>query len=264
MWKRYWKLVRDPFDEVSSPFVPLEAHREAVARLTETIETGRRLTILQERGGMGKSRVLARALDETRSPWRRVARISSPIDGTALFAELALALGSTVPVGASRAVAWRRLSDALRLCRWQRFQVVLAIDDCQDLVAATDRLDLGRLVHADPHPATRLSVIQVFRLADDDARTADPWELTISLPSLMRSECERYVTTKLAAAGREAPAFTPRAYHRLHSLTEGVPRSLDRLATLALMAGAMRGLEIIPAEVVEGVSTECGRTSFCA
>jgi type II secretory pathway predicted ATPase ExeA len=80
----------------------------------------------------------------------------------------------------------------------------------------------------------------------------------------MRSECERYVTTKLAAAGRDDPAFTPRAFHRLHALTEGIPRRLDRLASLALMAGAIRGLEIIPAEVVEGVSTECGRSSYCA
>lgn len=263
MWKRYWKLSRDPFDARSSPFVPLEAHQEAVARLVETIEAGRKLAILQEKEGMGKTRVLAQALGEIRSPWRRVVRASSPVDGASLFAELAESLGSRVPAGASRGVAWKRLGEALRLCRWQRLQVILAIDDCQDLVEAADRLDLDRLVHADSHPAARLTVIQVFRHSDDDERMVDPWALSILLPSLMRAECERYVTTKLAAAGRDEPVFTPRAIHRLHALTEGVPRSLDRLASLALMAGAMRGLEIIPPEVVEGVSGECRRSAFC-
>ncbi|WP_406696734.1 type II secretory pathway protein ExeA [Singulisphaera sp. Ch08] len=264
MWKRYWKLSRDPFDARSSPFVPLEAHQEAVARLIETVETGRKLAILQEKEGMGKSRVLAQLLSEVRTPWRRVARISSPVDGASLFSELAEALGSRVPAGASRGLAWKRLGEALRLCRWQRQQVILAIDDCQNLPDPTDRLDLDRLVHADAHPAARLTVIQVFRLADDEERTVDPWSLSIALPSLLRSECERYLTSKLAASGREEPVFTPRAIHRLHSLSEGVPRGIDRLASLALMAGAMRGLEIITPEVVEAVSVECRHSAFCA
>lgn len=265
MWKRYWKLSCDPFDPRTSPFVPLEAHQEAVARLVETIESGRKLAILQEKEGMGKSRVLAQALREARNPWRRVVRASSPVDGASLFAELAESLGSRAPVGASRGVAWKHLSEALRLCRWQRLQVILAIDDCQDLLDPVDRLDLDRLVHADPHPAARITLIQVFRQTDDDVmRPLDPWSLAIPLPSLMRLECDRYVTTKLAAAGREEPIFTPRAIQKLHVLTEGVPRSLDRLASLALMAGAVRGLEIIPPEVIEGVSGECRRSAFCA
>lgn len=259
MWMRYWKLDRDPFDESTSPFVPLQAHQEAVARLTESIQSGRRLTRFQERAGMGKSRVLAETLNAMRGPGRRVARSTSPLDGASLFADLAAGLGSRVPPGASRAVAWRCLSEALRLCRWQRLHVVLAIDDCQDLGDDSDRVDLRRLAHADPHPSARLSILQVFREPDDieESWVADPWELSIALPALLRSECERYVTAKLEAAGRPEPTFTPRAFHRLHALSEGVPRTLDRLADLALMAGAARGLEIIPAELVEGVSVEC-------
>jgi hypothetical protein len=37
----------------------------------------------------------------------------------------------------------------------------------------------------------------------------------------------------------------------------GIPRGLDRLGSLALMAGALRGLEIITPEVVEGAAREC-------
>ena len=258
MWKRHWKLTRDPFLCGDAPYVPLASHEEAVARLVHTIEAGQRLAIVRAPAGLGKSRVLARALAEVRSPSRRVAPLSSPIDGAGLLAGLAQRLGIRVPAGSGRSTAWRALGDAVRLCRWQRLQVVLAVDDCQVLVDATDRLDLERLVHLDPHPEARLTVVQVFRTpADGEPASATPWELVIRLPALTRSEAERYLAAKLAAVGRDEPTFTPRALSRLHQRSEGIPRGLDRLASLALMAGASRGLEIITPDVVDGVAQEC-------
>ena len=210
MWKRHWKLTRDPFLDGDAPYVPLASREEAVARLVHTIESGQRLAIVRAPAGLGKSRVLARALAEMRSPSRRVAPLSSPIDGAGLLAGLAERLGIRVPAGSGRSTAWRALGDAVRLCRWQRLQVVLAIDDCQDLVDPTDRLDLERLVHLDPHPEARLTVVQVFRTPEDDEpASATPWELVIRLPALTRSEAERYLAAKLAAAGRDEPTFTP-------------------------------------------------------
>ncbi len=256
MWTRHWGLSRDPFLDAGSPYVPTAPHEEAVARLSHTIETGQRLAILRAAAGQGKTTVLARALAEARHPSRRVARVSSPPDGARLLAGLAEGLGARVPTGSGRAMAWKILADAVRLCRWQRLGVVLAIDDGQDLVGPVDRLDLDRLAHLDPHPDARLTVIRAHR-TDDDEADAPAWELAIRLDPLTRSEAGRYVAAKLAAAGRSEPTFTPRALHRLHALSAGVPRGLDRLGSLALMAGALRGLEMIIPEVVEGVAREC-------
>ena len=99
--------------------------------------------------------------------------------------------------------------------------------------------------------------MQVGRGPAEGMPDPGPWGLAIRLQPLTRSEAERFLTAKLAAAGRDEPAFTPRAITRLHALSAGVPRGLDRLASLALMAGAVRRLEMIPAEVVEGVAREC-------
>ena len=74
---------------------------------------------------------------------------------------------------------------------------------------------------------------------------------------MTRSETAHYVSTKLAAAGREREAFLPPAVGRLHALSGGNPRGVDRLATLALMAGAVRGLEVVTPDVVDGVAVEC-------
>src|SRR5262249_51196733 len=138
---------------------------------------------------------------------------------------------------------------------------LLVVDDCQELIEAADRRELERIASIDPHPTARLTVIQAFRdgnQSDDPAiLPASDWRLPIRLVPLTISETWRYVETKLTATGRTDAAFTPRALSALHEISGGNPRGIDRLASLALMAGALRRLELVTAEVVEGVSLEC-------
>jgi hypothetical protein len=139
--------------------------------------------------------------------------------------------------------------------------VILAIDDCQYLADPVDRLDLDRLVHLDVHPESRLTVLQVISSEGGEEAAgwaaAAPWELLIRLPALTRGDAEAYLSAKLALAGRRGLTFSARAITRLHAMSTGNPRTLDRLASLALMAGALRGLEIVTPDVVEGVAREC-------
>ncbi|HEV3164850.1 MAG TPA: AAA family ATPase [Isosphaeraceae bacterium] len=257
MWERYWQLSCDPFVEADSPFVATPMHAEAVARLVHVIEAGHRLGILKAPAGLGKTRALTEALTATRGSARRVALVSSPADGTALIAELAERLGRRVPLGSPRSLAWRRLAEAVRLCHWQGIDVLLAIDDCHHLATALDRIDLERLIHVAPRSEARVTVLQVGREPGLESPVAVDWALSICLAPLTRSEAELYITAKLAVAGRAGLTFTPRALTCLHALSGGVPRGLDRLASLALIAGAARGLEVISPEVVEAVSREC-------
>ena len=81
-WNVHWGLNRDPFLDRGGPYVPLPGHEEAVARLVHTIEAGHRLAVLSAPAGMGKTRVLGRALAEARHPCRRFALASSPMDGS--------------------------------------------------------------------------------------------------------------------------------------------------------------------------------------
>lgn len=260
MWTRHWKLAREPFSAQDVAFVATPSHAEAEARLVHTIEAAERTAALLAAPGLGKTLVLARALNQVSGPSRRVARVAGPVDGPTLLAELAEGLHVRLPAGASRPLAWKRLADAVRLARPQGLHVVLAIDDCHHLTDPADRLDLERLVHLDPHPKARLTVVRVGRGPAEEDSDACAWGLVIRLQPLTRSEAETFLTAKLAAAGRHEPLFTSRAIIRLHALSAGVPRGLDRLASLALIAGAVRRLEMIPAEVVEGVARECAGT----
>lgn len=259
VWTRHWRLSRDPFLGPGSAYVPTSGHDEAVARLVATVESGQRLAVLRAGEGFGKSVTLSRLFAETRSPQRRFARVSAPMDGADLLAGLASGLGGRVSPREGRPAAWRALADAVRLCRWQKLHAVLIVDDAQLLDDEADRRDLERLAHLDPHPATRLTVVQSFREPDgrEIERNSPAWHLTIRIPALTRSETDRYVAEKLAAAGRDEPSFTPRALGRLHEVSGGVPRGIDRLGSLALMAGAARRLEIVTPDVIDGVASEC-------
>jgi MSHA biogenesis protein MshM len=262
VWTRYWKLSRDPFLAVGTAYVNLTPHAEAVARLVETIESGRRRAVLRADAGLGKSVVLARVLAEARGPARRAVLRSCAAagDGAGLLASLAEGLGRRVPAGSTRGMSWKALEEAVRLCRWQRLGVILAVDDCQYLVEPADQFDLERLVHLDSHPETRLTVLLVYRAEEEEGgrgHIAAPWELKIGLPALTRGDTEVYLRQKLAAAGRDEPTFTPRAIVRIHAASAGIPRGLDRLASLALMAAALHGREIVTPDVVEDVAREC-------
>src|SRR5918997_6617824 len=85
MWMRHWNLARDPFSERDVPYVSTPAHAEAEARLVHAIEAAERAATLLAAPGLGKTLVLARALALARSPWRRIARVTGPIDGPSLL-----------------------------------------------------------------------------------------------------------------------------------------------------------------------------------
>jgi len=263
MWHRHWGLVRDPFDDVHSPYVSLPSHDEALYRLAHAIERGHRHAVFRAEAGLGKTMVLRRAIAEARGPRRRVALIHAPADEAQLLDMLADGLGP--PVGAGREAQsqsqspWRALGRTLRVASLQGFQVVLGIDDWDGRSGSPALRDLNALAHQGFGPEARLTVIRAGRTAPDDQpdQAEDGWALAIGLKRLTRSQVETYLAAKLAAAGCGERLFTPRAITRLHGISGGVPRALESLAAWGLMAGAARGLEVVSPDIVDGVAEEC-------
>jgi hypothetical protein len=259
VWQSYWKLSGDPFLGPSRCFVPSTIHEEAVARLVSTIESGHRLAVVRAGAGLGKTTVIAEALARTRSPARRFSRVVCPIDALALYSGLAEGLGKRLPRGFGKPSAWAALVEAVRLCHWQKLQPVLIVDGVEGAEEESYGRDLERFVHLSPNASGRLTVIVALRETEDSpGRPFGPdWQLAIRLLRLTRTETELYVRLKLESAGRSDEAFTPRALNRIYSISAGEPRGIDRLASLGLMAGAYRRLELVTPDVIDGVAAEC-------
>jgi len=257
MWMRHWGLRRDPFLEGEACYAPLAGHEEAIARLVHAIEASQGPAVLIAGAGLGKTTTLRRALAESRNARRRVALATNPLDGLSLWNELADRLGAPpAEPSRDRAAAWRALERAARVCSLQGQRVVFAIDGAENLMDAASWRDIERLALIDGGRDSPPALILTAR--DDMARDAPlPWSLSIKLTSLTRGETDRYLAAKLADAGGSERLFTPRAIVRLHAASMGVPRGLDRLASMALRAAASRGLEVVSSEVVDAAAREC-------
>lgn len=261
MWMQHWGLTRDPFAELGLPYVALPTHDEAVARLTYAIETCQRWVFVSAAEGLGKTTVLRRALAETRGPRRRCAVVSCPQDGVLLFALFAERLGARVAREPSRLGAWSALQRAIHARSLEGFRLTLVIEDCDSRLPDEARRDLESLVRLAPNMDVELTFIQVERTELEEERVpVDCWDIAIRLEPLTASQVEQYLVMKLGEAGSRERIFTPRSITRLQSLSLGSPRVLERLATLSLMAGAVRGLEVITPELVDGVAQECWST----
>jgi type II secretory pathway predicted ATPase ExeA len=258
VWKRHWGLSSDPFPDRDTLFVPLPGHQEAVARLVHAIEAGHRLVILAGAPGLGKTRVLRQALVESRSPSRRIALVTGPADAASLFGGLADGLRHRAALGdATPSACWRALEQGVRICAVQGAQTVLAVDDAQTL-DRPGRAELARLGQLESIAGGKVTALLVDGSTDrEDRLPGAEWTLSVWLGPLSLTEAETYLAARLAAAGTSDSPFTGRAVTRLHLLSGGVPRGLDRLASLCLMAGASRRHEAISSELVDGVAGEC-------
>jgi type II secretory pathway predicted ATPase ExeA len=249
------QLDRGPVSGTGPVYISTPIHDDAVARLRNAIDTGKRHVLLRAKAGLGKSMVLKRALAGVRNPGRRIAVASGHIDGASLWGQLAQGLGRRDPSCRTRADVWRNLCEAVHLCRLQGLGAVLAIEDDHTLVEPADRQDLERLVNLAAYSGPDLTIVRVGRSMSDPDPRGD-CDLAIRLSPLSRTEAADYLRAKFAAGGRHAFALAPRAATRLHANASGVPRELDRLASMALWATIARGLKSIPPEIVDEVASE--------
>jgi MSHA biogenesis protein MshM len=263
VWMAHWGLTRNPFAEIASPYVSLPSHDEAVARLAFAVETSQRRVVLGAPAGLGKTAVMRRVFADVHSPGRRLASVSCPRDGTLLLTLLAERLGQRVGGEPSRIAAWRALERALRLASLQRYQVIVIIDDCDDQLDAMVRRDLDFLPQLGSITSAALTILQLERTdGEPQSVGGGGWSPTIGLERLTRSQSETYLTTKLKWAGSTDLIFTPRALTRIHALSAGIPRGLEQLASMCLMGGAVRGLEVINPELVDAAAPTSWEASF--
>jgi type II secretory pathway predicted ATPase ExeA len=245
----HWEIALDPFLGHPTCYVPLAGHEEAVARLADLVESGQPLGVLSGESGLGKSTILDRLRRRSQVPGRRLALVPDPIDGEDLASSLATTLG--MPGG------WKALQAAIRVQTWQQFQLVVMVDECRDLLNGAGASDLKRLSGLGEAGGSRITLILA---TSDEPTVRDRPEFRDAPPArlkrLTRSDAATYLTEKLRAAGRRDEAFTPRALTRIHAASEGIPRTLDRLASLSLMAGAIHRLELISPDLVDEVSRE--------
>lgn len=259
----YWRLKESPFrfGVDTKGFFLSGIHEEALARLEFLVEQQRRLGLLVGPAGTGKSLLLEVFAGKIRRAGRLVVHVSAAGAKTQeLLWDLLFALGRTPKPEVSIGILWRQLFDRLREARLVQVPVVILWDDVE-AASEEGRQVIARLLGYTSRSEAALTVVLSGRpeiLSQLDSRLLDRVDLRIELASWELSETEQYLQEALTRAGRSEPIFTSEATVRLYELAQGIPRQIAQLAELALLAGAVQGIEQIDADTVEGVYQELG------
>ncbi len=118
------------------------------------------------------------------------------------------------------------------------------------------RLAASEVTGGGAQPLTIVLTADAHQLSHVPRRLLELAELRIDIEPWEPLDTAQYVAAALNQAGRAAPLFTDPALDRLHDLCEGVPRRVNQLANLALLAGAGSQLNEIDADMIESVYRE--------
>ena len=259
MYEEHWGLADKPFRNTPDPhyFHFARAHEEALARAFYAVCEGQGALLLTGDPGCGKTLLLRVLLDELDPDRHEVALVNHPDAGPGEFLRSVVTqFGAQPDPAADAAALWRWLEDFLYATRRRNATAVVVIDEAQ---LATDPATLERmrlLLNFQQDRRFGLTLILAGQPELGDlVRTRPAFEQRLTVRAhvgaLNEAESVRYLRHRLSVAGGGEGIFTGGAERLIARMSGGVPRRLNRLADLSLLAGYGRRAAVVDEELVE-------------
>lgn len=281
MYRAYWKLASRPFDGSADSkfYYPGESQQAALLKLRYVVEHRLGAALLAGEGGVGKTAVaqtLVRQLDAQYAP--RVQLVFPDLNTDEFLAYLAWQLapgtGGSLPTSDRVLRQWstnatpsiQRIEQFLQDNARAGRHAVLIVDEAHLLreprILRTLRLLLN--LEENRRPAMSLVLVGqtslltlVERLPELEQRLAARCMLRRFRPE----ETMAYVQHRLTGAGVAKAVFDEPALERVHDLTHGVARQINRLCDLALLVGYAEEWPLITADRLSGIAEELATVS---
>lgn len=242
MYADYWGLAETPFHSAADPrwFFESPGHEEALARLLFLIEHQRRCGVISGAPGTGKSLILELVRSEAARSGAQAALVDLVGRTTReMLWEILASLGLWPGAEDAPHKLWRRLQDRIAANADARQRLVLLFDHLErghaECISAIERLQ--QLSAGGRAGLTLIVGIRSQRSPETARVLRDMSDLRIDLPPFDREQTRQYVEALLARAGAQRPFFADSAFDRLYDETQGVPREINRLCELSLLAG---------------------------
>lgn len=268
MYETYWGLQRNPFQNASGPefLYQSETHRAALLKLRYVLENRLGAGLLSGGTGYGKTylaQIFAEQLPEQYSP--QVHLVFPQLSPTELLAWLAVELGANeAEIGEASARldrVVRQIERKLREHTAHGRHPIILLDEAQLIEDQRVFQALQLLLNFQQQGRVEFSLVLVGdrpllgrlrRLPQLDDRIG----VRAVLQPLGQNDVEAYVAHRLVAAGAAQPIFEDSALVALFELSGGVPRRINRLCDLALLAGYAESRTQITASEIESVGQE--------
>jgi GTPase SAR1 family protein len=254
-----------PFSPQSPIFFSEGSVAEAIARINFLVESNRRLGLLVGPMGVGKTTLLQTFARGDRSIVRPTN--IQPIYFSAIgqtetemlkglcraFGDGLRSYGMVERRGEALADLWQRLSDLARASKnFERRWVVLADGFLDNEIGIQF---IRRLVQM----GESLSMVATSPSEGNAAIPRDLLclgELRIELPAWDLGQTADYFDFALEQSGGRVNLFDAQAITRVHELSQGLPSAINRLADLALVAGAVQRVPRLSSDIIDQVYAE--------
>ncbi len=262
MYHTHWGLRTSPFGaESTSQTNASPGFDEALARLKYLLDQRGRLGLLIGSAGTGKTTLAKRFCEVTRRDGCAAALIGGKGCTERAFVQQ-LGRGWQLPLANEHAVdcAWEFIADRLIELRYEQAPAVVVLDDA-DVTAASVLCQAERLLNLAQSVESQLTIVLVSSLESAGklgSALLDQVELRIDLSPWTEEETAEHVALRLFHSGSEEPIFTDEAITVLHELSGGIPRKVEQIAQLALLAGAGQQLAEIDAATLTEAYQELG------
>jgi len=257
MYEQFWGLSANPF--LTSNQKPLfhasEPHDEALSRLLYLAENQRRFGLLIGPAGTGKSLLLNVLAGEVGRETHHVASLDTVgLSSHELLWQVAVALRLAPSNTISRWALWRMIDDHVSALGQSGIHWLLLIDHLER--ADPDCLPLlERLLHRSPS-VTVVASVRTSGLAAISPVLCELSELRIELLALDRNQTEEYINGLLSQCGCQTQPFTSSAIDSIFRHSAGIPRGINRLCDLSLLAGMSEDNQTINENIVESAAYE--------
>ena len=265
MYLEFYGLDRKPFSKTPDPSMLYQSplHAEALARMEQAVED-RELMVLTGEIGSGKT-TLSRALIDLLPSSVKPALIINPrLSPNQLLRTVAKRLGEDEPKH-YRSDLVEQIYELLYYCYDKDILPLLIIDEAQ-VIPSRDTFEEIRLLTNFQLDDRNLMSIIMMGQPELTRRLRHPaFEalrqrigLTYHLSNLAAEQVEAYIDFRVREAGGSRNMFSKQAMELMASLSKGVPRWINNMASTALLEGFGRDAETVGPEIIKDVARDLG------
>ncbi len=253
MYLAYWGFNEEPFQNTSDPkfFCFSEQHEEALSRLRYAVQEYKACALLTGIFGSGKT-LLAQTLLDNLPPdkFARAFIFNPQLNSVEILREIIYQLGIHDNLPEQKTDILHRLTDILNDNYAEGRHTVIIVDEAHLI---EDRLlfeELRLLLNFQKRDKFLLTLILIGQPELRDKIThLKPFDQRVSirfhLKGLTLEETKAYILHRLRVAGAARPIFEEETFTAIHESTGGIPRRINQVCDLALLAGfGMKAQEI--------------------
>lgn len=263
MYENYWGLREKPFENTPDPHFLYHSskHEEAFSRMLYAIRERKGITMLTGEYGSGKT-ILSRALLEELSDERyQIVLIFNPrIPPIEFLQEIVYQLGADGSCD-SKTKLLRVFNEILYNNRSENKRTIIVIDEAQTIESEEvfDELRLLLNFQLDDMFLLTLILLGQSELKEKVEKIPQLWHrlaLRYHLMALDERETYEYIVHRLKVAGSSELIFKEETYGLIYEASKGIPRRINNICDMCLLAGFGARIDKIDYEIVTDVISD--------